>query len=301
MVLVLISGPVHAPLGGSYEGDRIAYWPREPTRKPIARRPEEQRRRPILSRLKRLLRRLRPVLLPIRRRIRPFVERSRPRPPQPIPTGPIVAPAAGPTTGRPIRSLRKPEFDRLAARYPYYRARWEYMSVACAAADELIERYRLRTALELGPHLRSVIVGADVMDLRVQPDLEAEGRTILHDATDTPWPIGDKQYELFVGLQVFEHLRDRQHPAFLEVCRVAQHAVISLPIDWEMGDPTNCHHRISHERALSWFAPVVPTRVEVGNPGPKKRLVYVFENLQGVTERSLVGVHEGGRERRGCG
>ena len=35
----------------------------------------------------------------------------------------------------------------------------------------------------------------------------------------------------------------------------------------------------SHERALSWFNPISPTRVEVGNPGPRKRLIYVFENL----------------------
>ena len=81
--------------------------------------------------------------------------------------------------------------------------------------------------------------------------------------------------------QVFEHLGDRQAEAFLEVCRVARHAIISLPIDWEMDDPTNIHHQISNEKALSWFAPVVPTRVELGNPGPRKRLVYVFENLAG--------------------
>jgi hypothetical protein len=30
---------------------------------------------------------------------------------------------------------------------------------------------------------------------------------------------------------------------------------------------------------LAWFAPTVPTRILEGNPGPKKRLVFVFENL----------------------
>ena len=49
-----------------------------------------------------------------------------------------------------------------------------------------------------------------------------------------------------------------------------------------MDDPTNSHHMISNERVLSWFAPVVPTRVELGNPGPNKRVVYVFENLVSV-------------------
>jgi hypothetical protein len=60
---------------------------------------------------------------------------------------------------------------------------------------------------------------------------------------------------------------------------VARHAILSLPIDWEMADPTDCHHRVSMERVLGWFAPVVPTRVVVGNPGHRKRLLFVFEDL----------------------
>jgi hypothetical protein len=36
---------------------------------------------------------------------------------------------------------------------------------------------------------------------------------------------------------------------------------------------------ISNEQALSWFRPWRPTRIEVGNPGPRTRLVYVFEDL----------------------
>jgi hypothetical protein len=178
-----------------------------------------------------------------------------------------------------IRPLVKPEFDRLAARFPYYRARWSYTSVACDVAGELIERHDLHSALELGPHIRSIIVGADVMDLRAQPDLQAEGPVLIHNATVAPWPVADQAYGLFVALQVFEHLGDRQNAAFREVCRIARHAIISLPIDWEMDDPTDCHHQISNETALSWFAPIVPNRVELGNPGPRKRLVYVFEDL----------------------
>jgi hypothetical protein len=46
-----------------------------------------------------------------------------------------------------------------------------------------------------------------------------------------------------------------------------------------MDDPRNCHHMISNERALSWFLPWRPTRVEVGNPGSRTRLIYVFEDL----------------------
>ncbi len=181
----------------------------------------------------------------------------------------------------PIRPLTKAEFDAVARRHPYYQARGRYLSVAAALAGDLIAAHGLKSALELGPNLRPVVVGADVMDIRSQPELELRppAQLLLHDATRSPWPIADKQYDLFVALQVFEHLRDGQNAAFGEVRRVARHALISVPIDWEMEDPRNCHHRISHEQALSWFSPISPTRIEVGNPGPRKRLVYVFENL----------------------
>jgi hypothetical protein len=180
---------------------------------------------------------------------------------------------------RPIRSIRRAEWDHFAEGDRYARGRWGYTSVAGAIATELITRRGLRSALELGPYRRPLIVGADLIDAVVHQDVESEGRMIIHDAKVVPWPIADRQYDLFVALQVFEHLVNRQEAAFLEVRRIARHAIISLPIDWQMDDPANIHHQISHERALSWFAPAAPSRVEEGNPGPKKRLIYVFEDL----------------------
>ena len=178
-----------------------------------------------------------------------------------------------------IRPLTEPEFDEMAARFPYYKGRWGYMSAALAQASTLIRRHGVRTALELGAPVRPILVGADVMDIKARPELDPSVPMTIHDATQAPWPVGDKAYDLFLALQVFEHLRDRQPEAFREVRRVARHAIISLPIDWEMDDPKNCHHRIPEERVLSWFAPVVPTRVIEGSGGKRRRLIYVFEDL----------------------
>jgi hypothetical protein len=226
-----------------------------------------------MTRIKRLLRPARPILLPIWRRVRPFVE----------PSTSWQSSRRITSTGAAtkIRPLTKAEFEVVARRHPYYRARGRYMSAAADLAGNLIETHGLQSAIELGPHLRPVIVGADVMDLRAQSELELPppARLLIHDATQAPWPIDDKQYDLFVALQVFEHLGTAQNAAFHEVCRVARTALISVPIDWQMDDPRNCHHRISHERALSWFQPFEPTRVVVGNPGARKRVLYVFENL----------------------
>ncbi|MET0801921.1 MAG: class I SAM-dependent methyltransferase [Actinomycetota bacterium] len=172
------------------------------------------------------------------------------------------------------------EFEMVAAGDAYYGGRRRYFGAAAWLASDLIERYGVATALELGPNVRPLLSGADVMDRVERPGLEASGHIILHDATSIPWPFGDRQYDLFVALQVFEHLGESQAAVFAEVRRVACHAMISLPIDWEMDDPRNPHHGITHERVLSWFAPTEPTRVIVGNPGYRQRLIYAFENLR---------------------
>ena len=103
---------------------------------------------------------------------------------------------------------------------------------------------------------------------------------LLHDATATPWPIPGERYDLFVALQVFEHLGTSRRAAFTEVRRVARHAIVSLPIEWDMDERAETRTTASaHERVLSWFAPTEPTRVIVGNPGYRQRLIYTFENL----------------------
>src|SRR5690606_25562886 len=125
-------------------------------------------------------------------------------------------------------------------------------------AGDLIDRRGLVSALELGAHAVPLVHGADVFDLRPSVEVAPPARVVKGDARTTPWPFGDRSYDLFVALQVFEHLGNRQAEAFREVRRVARHAIVSLPIEWEMADPTDCHHRIPHARALSWFHPVVP-------------------------------------------
>lgn len=222
------------------------------------------------------------MLIPIYRVVAPLVDpawRNRPKPKPAIPD-PWNGPTPEAVQGTSIRVITEPEFEAVAATAPkYYKGRRRYISAAATAADDLIGRYGLSTALELGPHLRPLIVGADVMDRNQPEDLIDAGTVVVHNAINAPWPFEDGAYDLFVALQVFEHIVGGQEIAFREVRRVAKHAVISLPIDWVMQDPTNCHHMISNERALSWFAPVEPTRILVGNEAPGKRLIYVFENL----------------------
>ena len=180
---------------------------------------------------------------------------------------------------RPIHPIQRPAFDEMVATFPYYKGRWAYMSLALVEAGRLIKRRKLKTALELGAPVRPIVVGARVMDYIARPELDPDVSMTIHDATVTPWPFEDKEFDLFLALQVFEHLGDRQREAFMEVRRIARHAVLSLPIGWVMENPGNLHHMIPEERVLSWFAPVAPTRVVEATPGDRRRLIYVFEDL----------------------
>ena len=240
---------------------------------------------------------MRPVLAPIWRRVEPYVERATPPDAAAQKMRAELAKARGGKRqlgpDAPIRPINQSEYAAMAAEYPYYKNRWSYQSMAGVLAEDLILRRDLRTALELGPHLRPLIVGADAMVLHLSSDLRHEGQVVEHDATVAPWPVADKAYDLFVALQVFEHLVGRQTEAFQEVRRVARNAVISLPIDWQMKDPNNCHHMISEERALSWFAPVVPTRIVLGNGGAYRRLIFVFEDLPAPVPAEAVATPSG--------
>jgi methyltransferase family protein len=238
-----------------------------------------------MSRLRRLLWPFRPILRPIWHGLAWLYDRTRPVWALGDRIGFLAGQAADRRRGRhrPIRALRRFELVDLGLRVPYYRPRLTYMSASSRIAEQLIRERGLTTALELGPYLRSMIVGADIVDVREQPDRVAEGRTIIHDATHLPWPVPDRAYDLFVALQVFEHLGTHQAEVFREVRRVARHAILSLPIDWVMANPANCHHGLTEERVLAWFAPVVPTRIELGNGGHRKRLIYVFEDLPPAT------------------
>jgi hypothetical protein len=237
----------------------------------------------MIQRLKRLLRPFEPVLSPIWRRMLAVGRARQQRATRAERRAAEASDAARRASGEPdppIRALRPYEIAELGAAIPYYRARTGYLGITAGIARTLIERDGLTTALELGPNRQPLILGADVMDIRLQPDLNTTGRQISADATAVPWPVPDKAYDLFVALQVFEHLGTRQADAFREVRRVARNAILSLPIDWDMADPRNCHHQLRHDKVLAWFAPVVPTRVVEGNGGRRTRLIYVFEGLQ---------------------
>lgn len=85
-----------------------------------------------------------------------------------------------------------------------------------------------------------------------------------HDATVVPWPIDDKAYDLFIALQVWEHLEGKQKEVFEEVMRTSKAAILSLPYMWDCPkDNANYpeHHMIDEKIISEWTLNVKPKKI----------------------------------------
>ena len=139
---------------------------------------------------------------------------------------------------------------------------------------------------------------------------------INYDCRTPNWPIEDKEYDVVIALEVFEHLRKPQnlyHPAlypkkkfsklkgwywqedpgpwpteyfqttaFKEIMRISKNAILSFPYMWDESngyEPWNPHYKVSRETIKEWTCNVEP--VEIVNPKPllhqSLRTVYRWE------------------------
>jgi len=151
-----------------------------------------------------------------------------------------------------VEVITRADFDATEAADPYYRHRWPYLRQAAAWARELAPR----CAIELGPYRLPILPEADTMDRCSHP----RPPTILHDAMIAPWPIQDRAYDLFIALQVWEHLGSSQAAAFREVQRVARAAILSFPYRWNCPDRPD-HHGIDEARIAEWTCHKPPAEV----------------------------------------
>jgi len=152
-------------------------------------------------------------------------------------------------------ALSKPKED-------YYRGRWAYLREVI----KMVEEIKPQSVLELGPALITVVKNANIMR-KPEPDVwgvpsDVHSIEYLHDATKTPWPVFRK-YDLFIALQVFEHLANKQAQAFQEVKRIARYAILSLPYQWNCPmDNANYpeHHMIDENKILEWTKGEAPQK-----------------------------------------
>ena len=114
---------------------------------------------------------------------------------------------------------------------------------------------------------------------------EIINKLIIHDATINPWPIENKKYDLFLALQVWEHLDNKQTRSFKEVIRISKSAILTFPYLWEGGDhkPShNAHRNIDKDLINDWTLNVKPEIIiEIPRTGDGfskgPRLIYFFK------------------------
>jgi hypothetical protein len=106
--------------------------------------------------------------------------------------------------------------------------RWDYHEKAVRVARSLNLRSASRV-LEMGCMGVQIVKWSHTMDYREMWNYSDKSVNYWHDARITPWPMRDKQYDLFISLRAFQYLAPFQKEAFLEAKRIANHVLIVVP------------------------------------------------------------------------
>ena len=170
-----------------------------------------------------------------------------------------------------MKFITKRRFQTLVTNDKYWQHRWKYIDVAIS----ILKTKKFNSVLELGPYKAPIVSTSDVMDFKSHIDVIK----FLWDARNTPWPIKDKTYDMFIALQVWEHLYTSatdlsigyQEQAFSEVMRISKSALLSFPYKWKHGKAN--HRGIDKQKISQWTLNIPPLEIiPVGN-----KLVYYFE------------------------
>lgn len=146
----------------------------------------------------------------------------------------------------------------------YYNGNWECITEIIS----LIKKLDVQKVLELGPGKHSIVKNCDVM-VKSEEDqwgrpINEVNKEIVFDANDSPWPIEDKAYDLFVAAHVWEHISNKQIKAFQEVMRISKKAIIAFPYLWNCPRENYYYpesHMIDKELISNWTLGVEPKEV----------------------------------------
>ncbi len=175
---------------------------------------------------------------------------------------------------RPLDLMTYEDFETLinGPYAEYYLGRWAYYKEVV----DIIKRENIETSVELGPGYMPIVKNGDIIlnpldDPFGKPD-DMQSHIHVFDATIKHWPIEDKAYDVFIALQVWEHLDSKQTRAFREVMRISKKAILSFPYHWEGGiidRPSHRAHRdIDMELIQDWTLGVEPKlKIEIERTG----------------------------------
>lgn len=113
-------------------------------------------------------------------------------------------------------------------------ARWDYhlRTINLIKALDLPDASKI---LEMGTMGVKCVKNSRTIDFAEKWDFPGKEPDYLHDARQIPWPIADKEYDLFVALRVFQHLTPKQQQCFDEAVRISKKII--LVVDEEYNIP----------------------------------------------------------------
>ena len=156
-----------------------------------------------------------------------------------------------------------------------YKGRWKYIVYVISE----LRKIKPKKVLELGSYKVNLTNISDNMDINIDfiDKDNINNKKFIQDASILPWNIEDKYYDVFVGLQVFEHLGENQSDIFKEVMRISKNAIISLPYLWDKPDD-KIHHMIDDNKIKEWTNNILPEKIiYIKTPDSRKRVIYFFK------------------------
>lgn len=168
--------------------------------------------------------------------------------------------------------------------------RWDYFGrvVNLVKALDLTDSSKI---LEMGTMGITCVKDIHTIDYAEKWDFEGKRPTYLHDARQTPWPIENKDYDLFIALRVYQHLAPVQKECIREAMRISKKVIIVVPESYS-NLPFHPDSRgltyADFVRYLDGIHPNLYTPTLVGN-------LYYWDtenpssfNLEGIMETQLI-------------
>ena len=132
-----------------------------------------------------------------------------------------------------IKFLTKQSFLRMAKKHKAKKhwstaeIRWEYHQKVIAE----LKKRSFKTILEAGTMGAILCSNADTIDLDLPKQQWALDYDVTyeHDLTKFPYPIKDKQYDIFIALRVYHHFPADPKIYLAEMLRIAHNVILAFP------------------------------------------------------------------------
>jgi hypothetical protein len=182
------------------------------------------------------------------------------------------------------------KINQLGNLYNYWKKekdkRWNYINMVLKE----VKNINPKNMIEMGTNAIALSDFSDSINLKsVNVDTNnINNKNYLFDAKNIPWPINDKEYDLFVAMQVLEHLEPKQKEVFNEIKRISNYCILTLPYLWNCPND-KLHHDINDVTISKWTGGLTPYKTWISEsvsiarnkkPYSFKRIMlcYKFEN-----------------------